>query len=589
MTVIAAPGASAADVAPARPPAARSSRRGRPDGLGLGALAAAAVFVVLPLGFLLFGAIRTGAPGQEGASFTLDHLQAVYASTKYLVPLRNTLVLAVLTTALAMPIGLVLAWMVARTDVRGRGFLEYLVITPMFLSPLLGTLAWVALAAPGSGFINAWLGRNLLSRDSDLIDIYSFWGIVFVMVLFYIPNVYLLNVGAFRQVDSSLEDAGRVVGASPRRVWFSLTAPMVLPSILSSTILIFILSAEQFVVPTLLGIKGDYETIPLLLYNGYSQGVMPLGEVAALATQLVVVAFVGLFVYRRVVRVSRRYVTITGKGSMQRRTVLGRWKIPLLVGMGVYILLAVVLPILALAVGSLQRYQTSRITAQIWTLDNYRRFFELDGLRGISNTVILGLGGGLLTVAFAFLIAYVCLRRRSVSTTLLDYVTSLSIAVPGIAMAVGLLWAYTTIPLPVYGTMALLVIAVIGRFVGQAVRLASASLTQVDPDLESAGRVSGMSRMQAVSRITFSVVRPSFVSAWIMVLILIVVEVATIIMLYTNESTTLSIVMWNSMSMTGVIAGFTAGIIQIAVVTLLLGLLYRLSKTRSPKKRRSIP
>lgn len=557
------------------------------DGLSITALLAAAVFVLLPLGFLLYGAVRTGAPGQAGSSYTLEHLKAVYASTKYLAPLRNTLVIAVLTTAIAMPIGLVLAWLVARTDVRAKGALEYLIITPMFLSPLLGTLAWIALAAPGSGFLNAWLGRGLLSRSDDLIDIYSFGGIVFVMVLFYVPNVFLLNVGAFRQIDSAQEQAARVIGAAPRTVWLRITAPMVMPSLLSSTILVFILSAEQFVVPTLLGIKGDFKTIPLLLYNGYSQGQVPLGEVAALATQLVVVAMIGLFVYRRVVRISRKYVTISGKGSMQQATRLGAWKIPLLAGTGLYVLLAVVLPILALAIGSLQRYQTAKITAKIWTLDNYRRFFELDGVRGISNTVILGLGGGFLTVAFAFLIAYVCLRRRTLSTTLLDYVTALSIAVPGIAMAVGLLWAYTTLPLPIYGTMALLVIAVIGRFLGQAVRLASGSLTQVDPDLESAGRVVGLSPAKAMARITLGVVRPSFMSAWIMVLILIVVEVATIIMLYTNESTTLSIVMWNSMSMTGVIAGFTAGIIQIVVVTALLAVLYRFARSRSATKQRS--
>jgi iron(III) transport system permease protein len=557
------------------------------DGLSITALLAAAVFVLLPLGFLLYGAVRTGAPGQAGSSYTLEHLKAVYASTKYLAPLRNTLVIAVLTTAIAMPIGLVLAWLVARTDVRAKGALEYLIITPMFLSPLLGTLAWIALAAPGSGFLNAWLGRGLLSRSDDLIDIYSFGGIVFVMVLFYVPNVFLLNVGAFRQIDSAQEQAARVIGAAPRTVWLRITAPMVMPSLLSSTILVFILSAEQFVVPTLLGIKGDFKTIPLLLYNGYSQGQVPLGEVAALATQLVAVAMIGLFVYRRVVRISRKYVTISGKGSMQQATRLGAWKIPLLAGTGLYVLLAVVLPILALAIGSLQRYQTAKITAKIWTLDNYHRFFELDGVRGISNTVILGLGGGFLTVAFAFLIAYVCLRRRTLSTTLLDYVTALSIAVPGIAMAVGLLWAYTTLPLPIYGTMALLVIAVIGRFLGQAVRLASGSLTQVDPDLESAGRVVGLSPAKAMARITLGVVRPSFMSAWIMVLILIVVEVATIIMLYTNESTTLSIVMWNSMSMTGVIAGFTAGIIQIVVVTALLAVLYRFARSRSATKQRS--
>lgn len=562
-------------------------RRLRWNGLSLTALLASAVFVVLPLAFLLYGAVRTGAPGQAGSTFTLDHLKAVYASTKYLEPLRNTLVIAIITTAIAMPIGLVLAWLVARTDVRAKGALEYLIITPMFLSPLLGTLAWIALAAPGSGFINAWIGRGLLSRREDLIDIYSFWGIVFVMVLFYVPNVFLLNVGAFRQIDAAQEQAARVIGAGPRTVWLRITAPMVMPSLLSSTILIFILSAEQFVVPTLLGIKGDFETVPLLLYNGYSQGQVPLGEIAALATQLVVVALIGLFAYRRVVRVSRKYVTISGKGSMQQPTRLGAWKLPLLVGTGVYVVLAVVLPVLALAVGSLQRYQTAKITSEIWTLDNYRRFFELDGLRGIGNTVILGLGGGFLTVAFAFLIAYVCLRRRTVSTTLLDYVTALSIAVPGIAMAVGLLWAYTTLPLPIYGTMALLVIAVIGRFLGQTVRLASGALTQVDPDLESAGRVAGLSPTKAMTRITFGVVRPSFMSAWIMALILIVVEVATIIMLYTNESTTLSIVMWNSMSMTGVIAGFTAGIIQIVVVTALLAILYRFARPRRAAARRS--
>src|SRR5262245_10336802 len=152
-----------------------------------GVLLGTAWLVLAPLGFLLYAAFRTGYPGQIGTGFTLEHVQIVYASTKYLGPLVDTLVLAALTTLFATPIGLTLAWLVARSDIGWKRLIELTVTMPLFISPLLGSLAWIALAAPGSGLINAWLGRGLVGLEADLVNVYSFPAMVLVMVLYYVP------------------------------------------------------------------------------------------------------------------------------------------------------------------------------------------------------------------------------------------------------------------------------------------------------------------------------------------------------------------------------------------------------------------
>lgn len=558
------------------------------SGLTWAALIATVIVVVLPMGFLLYGALQTGAPGAAGAAFTLANLKAVYGTTTYLSPLLHTLVLATLSAVIATPLGTFFAWLVARVKLRQKRALELMIIAPLYLSPLLGTLAWIALAAPGSGFVNALIGHELLGRGADLVNIYSFEGIVFVMAMFHVPHAYLLNVGPFQQVDANLEDAARLVGAKQRTVWLRVTAPLVLPSILSSGLLIFILSAEQFIVPTLLGVKSNYQTIPLVLYNGFSQGQPSLGVVSALATQLFIITFVGLYFYRRTVRSSRKYVAVTGKGASAKLIDLGPWTYPAAGVALLYIVLAVVLPVVALVVGSLERYPTARFTSGLWTLSNYDDFFAAGGLQSISTTLILGFGGGLATLVLAFVIAYVTLRERGIASATLDYFASMSVAVPGIVMAVGLLWAYTTLPLPIYGTIWLLIIAMAGRFVGQAVRLASASLAQVDPDLEGAGRIVGMTKAGVLRRITIGIVSRSVLSAWMMIFVLIVVEVATVIMLYTPNTITLSILLWNQGAMNGAVGAFTVGIVQIILVAAILAIVGILARSRGERKRKRL-
>ena len=532
--------------------------------------------VAAPVGFLFYAAFSGGYPGDPKAALTLENVAQVYASTKYLEPLLNTLYLALITALVVTPCGVLLAWLVARTDFRWKGAVSTLIPVPIFISPLLGSLAWIALASPDAGLINAWIGRGLLGIEGNLLNIYSFPAIVFVMSLFYIPLAYLLTVGNLMRLDGALEEAARMTGCGPLGVWFRVTLPLLWPTIISAFLIVFILSSEQFAVPALLGIQSHFTTIPVILYEGYEAGGMAPGEVAALATQLLAVTMVGVFLYRRTVRMARKYVVVTGKATPSRPVSLGAWQWLALAGIVFYFACSVVLPCIALVLGSFQKFLTSHFSIANWTLDNYRSLLEPYYVRVIWNTLTLAAGGALLTVILGFVIGYLATRFKGPEVVGADYVSSLPIALPGIAMAVGLLWTYALLPLPVYGTAAILVIAFIARFIGYAARLAATSFQQIDPSLEEAGRMVGMTRIGVVRRVAFGLVGPSMISAWTLVFAFIVVEVSTAILLYTPKTATMAVAIFNSMQSTGTVLGFTLAVVQLVFISVALFVVRRL-------------
>lgn len=533
--------------------------------------------VAAPVAFLVYAAMSGGYPGDPNNAFTLDHVAKVYASTAYLQPLFNTLYLAVLTAIIVTPCGVLLAWLVARTDIYGKETISLLITLPIFISPLLGALAWIALAAPGAGLINAWIGHGLLGLSGNILNIYSFPSLVFVMSLFYIPLAFLLTVGNLKRLDGAMEEAGRTVGLTPVKVWFRITLPLLWPTIISAFLMIFILAAEQFAVPALLGVQGRFLTIPVILYQGYESGLMAPGEVAALATQLVAVTLLGVFLYRRTVRVARKYVVVTGKATASKLVQLGRWQWVALAGVGIYFAIAVALPCIALVIGSFQRFLTSHFDTANWTLANYKSLLDPYYIRVIWNTLSFAAFGALVTVVLGFTIGYLSTRLKGAAVVGADYLSSLPIALPGIAMAVGLLWTYAMLPLPIYGTAAILIIAFVARFIGYATRLASTSFQQIDPSLEEAGRLSGMTRMGVLRRIGFGLVSPSMVSGWIMVFAFIVVEVSTAILLYTPKTATMAVAIFNSMQSTGTVLGFTLAVVQLVIISVGLLVIRRLA------------
>lgn len=533
--------------------------------------------VAVPVGFLVYAAFTGGYPGDPASTFTLQYVTKVYATKAYLDPLLNTLYLAFLTATIVTPCAMMIAWLVARTDMKWKETIGSLMPVPIFISPLLGTLAWIALGAPEAGIINAWIGRGLLGMKGNLINVYSFGAIVFVMALFYIPLAYLLMVGNLMRMDGAMEEAARTVGCSPRQVFFRVTLPLMWPTILPTFLIVFILAAEQFAVPAFLGVQSRFSTIPVILYGAFQQGTLPPGEVAALATQLVSVTMIGVFLYRRTLKVSRKYVVVTGKASAPKIVQLGGWQWIALTAVGLYFALAVILPCIALVIGSLQRFLTPHFAAENWTLANYETLLRPTYLRVIVNTVLLATIGAFFTVLLGFVIGYLATRLKGFAVVGADYVASLPIALPGLAMAVGLLWTYALLPLPIYGTATILVIAFVSRFVGYAARLATTSFQQIDPSLEEAGRMVGMTRLGVIRRIAFGLVSPSMVAAWALVFSFIVVELPTAIMLYTPKTTTMSVAIFNAMESTGAVIGFALAVVQLTLIMIGLLIVRRLA------------
>lgn len=541
------------------------------------ALGLVGVLVILPLLFLLYAAFSTGSPGQPGALVTLEHVRTVYFSTKYVGPLLNSLYLAVVVTVLVVPVGTLFAWLIARTDIPQRRLIESLMVLPIFISPLLGALAWVALAAPGSGFINAF-ARTFGLAARDLIDIYSFSGIVFVMFLYFVPFAYLFVVGALKNMDPALEDAVHTIGGGDLAAIRHVTLPMLVPAVFSSALLVFVLATEHFAVPAMLGVRmGEFTTITMLIYQGFLFQNVPQGEVAALGTLLLWLTLAGIFFYRRTVAIARRYVTVSGKGYQPRLIVLGKWRYAALALLALYAAAAVVLPYVALVLASLLRFLTPRLRLELFTLDNYAQLVQPSALLAIQNTLLLGIAGATITAVLAFFVSYLIVRGRGRVTAAIDYISTLPVAIPSMAMAIGLLWTYTLLPLPVYGTLAVLLIAYVTRFLVYGVRIGTAGLHQIDPELEEAGRIAGLSRLATFWRIALPLLRPSLLAAWILLFVLIVVEISATILLYTANTTTMSVAIWLAVETSGSVRAFTMGALQITLVFIVISLAHRMT------------
>jgi iron(III) transport system permease protein len=552
-------------------------RAGRLSARGAGLAVVALIFVLvgLPIAFLLYGASRTGSPGVAGAAFTFAHWKAVYVDWEFAEPLLNTLVLGFTVAVLAVIVGMILAWLVARTDMPGRSSLALLLVVPLMISPLITGLAWIALAAPKAGFINSFAVR-WLGLSGPVFDIYSFAGITLVMVMHYAPYTYLAVLAALRTMDASMEEAAQALGAGPIRTAFKITLPLIWPAIASSGLLVFIFAAENFSVPTMLGTPIGYETIPSMLYLLLNQAPSSPSKAAALGTLLIWVAFLGTWLQRRQLRKAKRFVTIAGKGSGGQLVRLGSLRYLGLTLCLAYLLFALVLPYLALILGSFMSFVTPRITLKLFTLKNYALAFDPEHLGPLWNTLVLCLGAGFVTVMVGLALSYAIQRilpRRL--GAILDYTVIVPNTSPAMVLAIGLLWMFLALPFNIYGTLWVLAIAYFVRFVGYAVRTSGATLMQISPDLEEAARVQGASRLRTFLQITLPLARESVMSIWTLLFILLFLEISATILLYSSNTQTLSVLLWNQLASGRQPPAFAIGVVQSTLIFLILAVTHR--------------
>ncbi len=522
------------------------------------------ILVLLPVMFMFLGSVRSASLADPAGHFTLAKLAQVYTTMPYLRMLVGSLEISAAVGAIATVIGVGLAWVVARTDVPAKGLMEGAIMAPLFLSPFVGAIAWLIMASPHAGLLNV-MSQELFGRDGPTVDVTTMGGILFVMTLYYIPYAYLSVSASLRGIDPSLEEASYLNGAGVLRTAIRVTLPVVRPAIFSAFFFIFVLTIGTFAIPAVLGRSAHVSFLAVDIYEATANYPIDYGKSAAIGTMLFWISLAGVAFYRHASRAARRFVTVTARGYRMRLVKLRALRLPAVLLVVLYGLLAIVLPYVALIYAAFTKFTTASVLSAPWTLDNVTGVLTSPEVKeSVSNTLLVGLVTPTLCIALGVFLAYAIRRLRITAGWLLDYLAMFPVAIPGIVFATGIFWTYLLTP--IYGTVWILVVAFIAAYLPFAYRIGDTSLLQIDRVLEEASSLCGASHWRTSTRITLRLVRPALLSAWIMVFIFSVREVSAAILLTSSDNVVLSVLSWNYLDYGDVQKAAVVGLLQTVIL-----------------------
>lgn len=509
--------------------------------------------VAVPLGLLLVASFKpTGLPLDPG--FGLLQFRTVYTDPGFYRLVAQTAQFALGCMAGALLVGGLLAWLVERTDLPMKRSARVMIALPMVLPPFLLAMGWALLASPRTGFLNRVLVQGL-GLDAAPIDIYSMGGMIFVETLALVPSVYLILGNAFRNMDPNLEEAAMTSGARPWQVVRRIFIPMLAPAILAAAAYLLIVGFLVFDVPGILGMPvGLFVVSSRIVYLATDQsgGTSAYGQIAAIAVTFLVLLLALAWAYRHLTRQSSRFVTISGKGFRPREMKLGRAR-PLAVALvGLYFVLAVLLPLGILFWTSLTPYLAPPSLEMMGQLNwsQHRAVLANSRVGGAAWTSIwVSVLSATLVTALALLVAWSVLRSRALGPRLrgvLDTLAFMPLAIPGTMIGMALVYVYLTLSfLPVYGTAWILVIAYVTVYLSFTSRAATASLIQVHPELEEAARTCGAGAGTTLRRIVLPLLLPGLAGAWVWVVAHGMRELSTALLLQGDGNVTVAVQLWS--------------------------------------------
>ena len=535
---------------------------------------AAAVLVLYPIFFLLQASLSVGDPqARPPEAYGLDNFADL---PRYSHIFANTVTVAVAATVMAVLFGFVMAWILSRTNVPGRAALEQLMALPYYVTPLMGALAWSLIGSPSGGFLNqVW---RALGGNGHLIDMTTPYGIAWVMALFEGSVAFVMIGAVMKSMDPALEEASQVLGAGRLRTMLRITLPLVLPGVLGAAIFVFAEMLGSFSAALVLGLPNRFYVVTTAMYQLVSQYPPQFPRAAAMGVSLFAVMFAMVYVYRRVV--SRgNYVTITGKAFRPRVMSVGRLRWSLLAVCAAYLGVAVILPVLALLYASIQRLATAFPKAGNFTLENYRTALSLDAVRSaLWNSLLLGVGTASLGVLIMGFLAWMIYRSRLPGVGAIEYVLMFPQAVPRLVFAFGMLWAWLIFPIPVYGTLWLLLIAYLTVFLPLGLRTISGVILQIDRSLEESAQMCGASWSYRLRTVTMPLLRPGLIAAWLLLFIASVRELGASILLMGPHSKVITPAIVESWFSTSTELTAAMALLQTLAVAIALVLLFTVAR-----------
>ena len=469
------------------------------------------VLTILPIAMLLYRSVF----GADGASF--ESYREAYGRSVNLRAMVNTIVISVATVVLAGAIAIPAAWLVTRTDLPGHRRFRYLLLLPYIIPPYLGAIAWINLCNPSVGWLNRLVRAVSGNRIETAFDIYTMTGVVWVLALFFYTFIYLNCISALENADPSLEEAARISGASPLRVFTTITIPLIRPALIAGTFLVFAAAAASFGVPEMIGRPGRVHVMTTQIYSSIKTGgIEGYRPAAALSASLLVVALGASIIADRMAH-SRRITAISGKSARISRVRLGGWRWWAFGFVALIITLACALPLASIVLTSFMKV-TGQFAWDGFTLDKYRYvlFERQSTARGFINSFMLAFGAATLAIVVGTALAYLKGHPRRRSGPIFDACVSLPYATPGTILALGLvlLWSW---PFRLTDTLWILLIAYFAKYLSFSVKALTTNVQQVDVTLEEAARVSGAGFWKTIRTIWLPLLRPGILASWFLV------------------------------------------------------------------------
>lgn len=492
---------------------------------------------LVPLLTLLYSSFQTDFL-LENPEWTFQHYIDAFTQSSSLSMFFNSMLYGFWTTVCSMAVGVGIAWLFTRTNTPFKSFALLSSLVPMIIPGILSTIAWIFLASPQIGIINNIFEHLIGIRP---FNIYSLSGMVFVQSLHLMPIAFIMAVAVFSSMDASMEEAALASGANQAGAFGHITARLALPGLFSAALILFVETISSFEVPQLIGVPNKTYVFVSQIYDELNRFPANFGGAGALGMVILVIAFIGVVFSNRINSKGKRFATITGKGFKPALIDLGAWKWLGLAVYSVIFIIGVLLPLgVILWVSLLPSYEAPSMEAlQKLTLNNYSRIWDLPEIKStFMNSIQVSIITACVVVLLTMIISYITVKMRLRSGWLLDGLVFLPIAIPGIIMGVSVLFWYLVAPLPVslYGTLTIIVIAFVTMYLPFGMRFLSAGFVQIKDELEEAAMASGASFIQTFIWIYAPLLVPSILAAFIYILIISLRQVSTAFFLVAQDN-----------------------------------------------------
>jgi iron(III) transport system permease protein len=528
------------------------------------------IFQVFPLLYLIFRSFfSTG-------SFSLDAFKRVYSYPLNWDALCNTLISGSLAMVFGVLIAFPLAWLVGRTNLYGKKFFRTLFVMTYMVPPYVGAMAWLRLLNPTVGNLNVLL-KTIFGLSTMPFNIYSIGGLVWVLTTFYYPYAFITISRAMEKMDPSLEEAARISGASPVKTLFTITMPMMAPSIVAAALLVFVSAASCYGIPSIIGAPGQIHTVTTriidFVYIGSQEG---LTDATTMAVFLMIIANIVLYVSTFVVG-RKQYITVSGKSTRPNIVDLGRWRVLLTLLVSIFAFVIVILPFLTVAATSItvnmgNPLRPDNITFRYWERIFTRKAILQSAWNSLASGALAATAGMIISCVMAWLLT----RTRVKGRRLPDFLITVGSGTPSVVIALALIMTMSgRFVINIYNTLSIMIIAYMIKYLLMGMRTVVSAMSQIHPSLEEASQISGARWLRVFKDVTIPLIGPSVVAGWFLIFMPSFYELTMSTLLYSTNTKTLGYELFTYQTYH---SQQTASALATAILLLVIGVNWLLNK-----------